>query len=91
MNLRLLASTVLLAAALPLCAQSDDAAAAPKDTPKPGPAAAPANTPKQPAKPDTLGEALPADKSVPQTITVNGKTIHYTATVGKIQLKARDV
>ena len=33
---------------------------------------------------------LPADKSVPQMITVNGKTMHYTATVGTITLKSRD-
>ncbi len=91
MKLRLLAPALLLAAALPLCAQTDDAAsAAPKGTPQPGANPAPAGTPKQPVKPDTLGEALPADKSVPQTITVNGKTIHYTATVGKIELKAKD-
>jgi carboxypeptidase C (cathepsin A) len=39
------------------------------------------------AKPDMKSEGLPADKSVPQTITVNGKTLHYTATVGTIHLK----
>jgi len=33
---------------------------------------------------------LPADKSVPQTIAVNGKTLHYTATVGTITLKGKD-
>ena len=33
---------------------------------------------------------LPADKSVSQTITVNGKTLHYTATVGTITLKSKD-
>ncbi len=60
------------------------------DTPAPGANPAPANTPKQPDEPKTLPEHLPADKSVPQTITVNGKTIHYTATVGTIALKARD-
>jgi carboxypeptidase C (cathepsin A) len=31
-------------------------------------------------------EELPADKSVEQTITANGKTLHYTATVGTIRL-----
>ncbi|MGA7155804.1 MAG: peptidase S10 [Acidobacteriaceae bacterium] len=31
-------------------------------------------------------EELPADKSVAQTVTVNGKTLHYTATVGTIRL-----
>jgi carboxypeptidase C (cathepsin A) len=33
---------------------------------------------------------LPADKSASQTITVNGKTLHYTATVGTITLKSKD-
>src|SRR6202050_4593688 len=33
---------------------------------------------------------LPADKSVPQTIAVNGKTLHYAATVGTITLKGKD-
>jgi carboxypeptidase C (cathepsin A) len=32
-------------------------------------------------------EGLPEDKSVAQTVTVNGKTLHYTATVGTIRLK----
>jgi hypothetical protein len=38
----------------------------------------------------TMKNPLPADKSVPQTITVNGKTLHYTATVGTIMLKGKD-
>ncbi len=62
----------------------------PKDTPAPGANAAPANTPKPPEEPKTTPERLPADKSVPQTITVNGKILHYTATVGTIDLKAAD-
>lgn len=33
---------------------------------------------------------LPADKSVPQTIAVNGKTLKYTATVGTIELTDRE-
>ncbi len=33
---------------------------------------------------------LPADKSVEQTITVGGKTLHYTATVGTIEIKGKD-
>jgi carboxypeptidase C (cathepsin A) len=33
---------------------------------------------------------LPADKSVAQMVTVNGHTLHYTATVGTIALKSRD-
>jgi carboxypeptidase C (cathepsin A) len=39
---------------------------------------------------DPIKNPLPADKSVPQTVTVNGKTLHYTATVGTITLKNRD-
>ncbi len=45
--------------------------------------------PAKPAEPLKL-PPLPADKSVPQTVTVNGKTLHYTATVGTIELKAAD-
>jgi len=40
--------------------------------------------------PEPVKNPLPADKSVPQTITVNGKTLHYTATVGTITLKSKD-
>src|SRR5580704_4798858 len=40
--------------------------------------------------PEPVKNPLPADKSVPQTITVNGKTLHYTATVGTITLKNKD-
>jgi carboxypeptidase C (cathepsin A) len=39
---------------------------------------------------EPMKNPLPADKSVPQTITVNGKTLHYTATVGTIMLKGKD-
>jgi carboxypeptidase C (cathepsin A) len=39
---------------------------------------------------DAVKNPLPADKSAPQTITVNGKTLHYTATVGTITLKSKD-
>lgn len=46
-----------------------------QDAPKSDKAAAP------------MANPLPADKSVPQTITVHGKTIHYTATVGTIAVK----
>jgi carboxypeptidase C (cathepsin A) len=35
-------------------------------------------------------EPLSPDKSVAQTITVHGKTLHYTATVGTIKLTAPD-
>ncbi len=40
------------------------------------------------AKSDAL-PPLPADASVAQTVTVNGKTLHYTATVGVIPVYAR--
>jgi carboxypeptidase C (cathepsin A) len=39
---------------------------------------------------EPMKNPLPADKSVAQTITVNGKTLHYTATVGTITLKGKD-
>ena len=88
------ASALLLALALPACLPPAHAqhghGSAPQDTPAPGAPAAPAGTPKQPAKPETEPDPLPADKSVPQTVTVNGKTLHYTATVGTIPLKAKD-
>jgi carboxypeptidase C (cathepsin A) len=38
-------------------------------------------------KPAATPQGLPEDKSVAQTIAVNGKTLHYTATVGTIHLK----
>ena len=91
MTLRLVALAALLSLTMPVLAQEDGGAAqAAPETPKPGATPAPAGTPKQPVKPDTLPNSLPGDKSVPQTITVNGKTIHYTATVGTIALKAKD-
>ena len=44
-----------------------------------------------PAKPTEIKlEPLSADKSVAQTITIHGKTLHYTATVGTIKLTAPD-
>jgi carboxypeptidase C (cathepsin A) len=48
---------------------------------KPGDAAKPEEKPA-----DVKSLELPADKSIPQTITVHGKTLHYTATVGTIRL-----
>ena len=42
----------------------------------------------KPAEPEK--NPLPEDKSVEQTITVNGKTLHYTATVGTIAIKDKD-
>src|ERR1700691_6314122 len=44
----------------------------------------------EPKSAEPVKNPLPADKSVPQTITVNGKTLHYTATVGTITLKNKD-
>lgn len=86
MTLRHSAAALLFAAVAlsPLCI------AAGAQTPAPGAPPAPANTPKQPEEPKTLPDRLPGERSVPQTITVNGKTIHYTATVGTVALKARD-
>lgn len=95
MNRLQAAAALLLTVTFPLAtaaahAQRGRRAQAPQDTPAPGAPATPANTPRQPEEPKTLPDHLPPDKSVPQTITVNGKTIHYTATVGTIDLKARD-
>ena len=56
----------------------------PHDGPPP---AKPGDSAKPEEKPaDVKAQELPADKSVPQTITVHGKTLHYTATVGTIRL-----
>ena len=60
---------------------ASDAAATPGA--KPGEKAAA----KPDGKPDAKVEGLPEDKSVEQTVTVNGKVLHYTATVGTIHLK----
>ena len=73
MILHKLSPALLLALALPAAAQRG----------APAPAAAPSGA----AKTEPMANPLPADKSVPQTITVNGKTIHYTATVGTISVK----
>ena len=67
--------------ALPAFAQHSEPATPPADASATPAAAKPAEPIKNP---------LPADKSVPQTITVNGKTLHYTATVGTIALKSKD-
>ncbi len=51
------------------------------------PPAKPGDAAKAEDKPaDVKSLELPADKSVEQTITVHGKTLHYTATVGTIRL-----
>jgi carboxypeptidase C (cathepsin A) len=73
MMLRQLAPALLFLA-LPLSAQQD--------------AKPPADKPAAAPKPDAAKpEGLPEDKSVAQTVTVHGKTLHYTATVGTIHLK----
>ncbi len=74
----------LLLLSLPLLAQHQPKAQGDKPA---GPPAAADGATKPPAKPDATPEGLPADKSIAQTITVNGKTLHYTATVGTIHLK----
>jgi carboxypeptidase C (cathepsin A) len=51
---------------------------------------APPPAAKPDAKPETKPTELPDDKSTPQTITVNGKVLHYTATVGTIKLTTED-
>jgi carboxypeptidase C (cathepsin A) len=85
--LRFAAALVLVT--LPVNAQSSSSDVAPA-----GPAPASTNQPTAAPKPSADTKAtptpLPADKSVPQTITVNGKTLHYTATVGTITLKSAD-
>jgi carboxypeptidase C (cathepsin A) len=87
MTLRQIA-TVLLFLTIPVFAQSSSSPAAAAPAPAPGPGAtAPAKTPDAPKA--TLNP-LPADRSVAQTITVNGKALHYTATVGTIALKGAD-
>src|SRR3984957_13621429 len=72
--------------ALPAFAQHSESAK-PSDDASATPAAAKSAEPK-PAEP--VKNPLPADKSAPQTITVSGKTLHYTATVGTITLKGKE-
>ncbi|HEY5382472.1 MAG TPA: peptidase S10 [Acidobacteriaceae bacterium] len=89
---------LLLVLTLPAFAQrgrrgnQDNPQSAPSQTPAaaPGAPAPPPGTPHQPAEPKALPNPLPADKSVQQTITVNGKTLHYTATVGTIAMEGKD-
>jgi carboxypeptidase C (cathepsin A) len=83
MTLRRLAPAFLLLS-LPVLAQPRQDA--PGDKPA---AAAAAKLPAAPAdaKSSATQEGLPEDKSVAQTIAVNGRTLHYTATVGTIRLK----
>ncbi len=56
--------------------------------PEPAQAAPDAGTPAKHT--EIKLEPLSADKSVAQTITVHGKTLHYTATIGTIKLTAPD-
>jgi carboxypeptidase C (cathepsin A) len=99
---KLALASVLSLSVLAVAAQSSTSQSAPQPAPTsqsatqeaPAPPAQPPSTPPAPAaKPpaDTPKLApLPADKSVAQTVTANGKTLHYTATVGTITLKAAD-
>ncbi len=80
MTLRLLL-TALLLSALPAIAQRGEPAKPSADAGEPPAAAKPAEPVKNP---------LPGDKSTPQTVTVGGMTLHYTATVGTITLKGKD-
>jgi carboxypeptidase C (cathepsin A) len=81
MSLRQFAIALVLFA-LPAFAQnSESATPSPADTSGTSAATKPTEPMKNP---------LPADKSVPQTVMVNGKTLHYTATVGTITLKSKD-
>ncbi|HSU18727.1 MAG TPA: hypothetical protein VLI45_03190 [Acidobacteriaceae bacterium] len=85
------APAILLAlslAAFP--AQAQQHQEAPAATPAPGAPAPPAGSAKQPEQPKALPNPLPADKSIGQTVTVNGRTLHYTATVGTIALEGKD-
>src|SRR5271154_7235669 len=81
MTLRFLAPA-LLVLTLPALAQSQSEA--PHDTP------AASSSAKTPVAVAPLPNPLPADKSTEQSITVNGHTLHYTATVGTITLKSRE-
>ena len=71
----------LLLYALPAFAQHSEPATPPSDASATPAAAKPAEPIKNP---------LPADKSVPQTITDNDKKIHYTATFGTNSIKSKD-
>jgi carboxypeptidase C (cathepsin A) len=76
-------SPALLLLSLPVLLSLPAAAQHPHDGPE-KPAADAAKPAEKPA--DVKPEELHADKSVEQTITVHGKTLHYTATVGTIRL-----
>jgi carboxypeptidase C (cathepsin A) len=76
---RVVVALVLLT--IPALAQHSEPAAPPTDA---------ASTPEATKPAEPIKNPLPADKSVPQTVAVNGKTLHYTATVGTIPLKNKD-
>ncbi len=91
------ASVFALATSLLACSLPAEAQRSSQETAQPAPAAysgSPAATVEAPAKPPAgpgpLQNPLPADKSVEQTATVNGKTLHYTATVGTIALEDKN-
>ncbi|MDQ2925424.1 MAG: peptidase S10 [Acidobacteriota bacterium] len=93
MTLRYLVPAVALLLVFPITAQRQrgaDQPTTPNGTPAPGATAPPPGTPKPSPDAPTVKNPLPADKSVAQTVTVNGHTLHYTATVGSITLKSHD-
>ncbi len=83
-----ISSLTRIAAGLALCSLLGGVLPAVADDAKPGPAAA---TPKPEAeaknKPDLDLPPLSEDKTVHQSITVNGKVLHYDATVGSIKVR----
>jgi carboxypeptidase C (cathepsin A) len=90
MTFRSFAPALVCLLALSVSAQRQRPADAPAETPAPGAIPPPANTPKPPTDAPAVKNPLPANKSTAQTVTVNGHTLHYTATVGTITLKNRD-
>ena len=90
MILRRLAPALIVLVALSAAAQRQRPDAAPAATPAPGATPAPEGTPKPATEAPANKNPLPADKSVAQTITVGGRTLHYTASVGTITLRSRD-
>lgn len=81
-------------AVLGLAALCSVPAAAQRDRNPPRPEAPPAAVPSAPPAADK-GDynklpPLPADKSVDQSIVLNGKTLHYTVTVGTLPVREPD-
>ncbi len=77
------ASSEATPAAAPSSSSPNPATAEPRATP-------PAGGAQQPTHANALPNPLPPDKSVTQSVTVNGHTLHYTATVGTIPLEGKD-